>query len=107
MIRRQLAIQIDHPIAAPSDFICNIHVACTERQPVLTEQLSLSQYVLATVNTDPVSHKPSRPRRLGALPGHLPVRDSATIDLLHPVEQSTNTADLPVARLPIRALGWL
>lgn len=58
MIRRQLAIQIDHPIAAPSDFICNIHVARTERQPVLTEQLSLSQYVPATVNTDPVSHNP-------------------------------------------------
>ena len=76
MIRRQLAIQIDHqvnhPIAAPSDFICNIHAVRTERQPVLTENLSLSQYGPTTVKTDPVSHNPWR--RLGARPGHLPVR---------------------------------
>ena len=46
MIRRQRAIQIDHqidrPIAAPSDFIYNSHVARTERQPVLIESLSLN-----------------------------------------------------------------
>ena len=62
MIRRQLVTQIDHQIdhliAAPSDFICNIHVARTERQPVLIESLRLSQYVPATVNTNPISRNP-------------------------------------------------
>ena len=105
MIRLKLAIELDYDVAAPSDFIFNIHAAHTERQQVLDECLSLSQNVPATVDTDLVTH--NRYLRLSALPGHLQVRYSATVDLLHHVEQPANIAEVPVARLPTRVLGYI
>ena len=56
MIRLKLAIELDYDIAAPSDFIFNIHAAHTERQQVLAENLVLSQTVPHTVDEDPVTH---------------------------------------------------
>ena len=105
MIRLKLAIELDYDIAAPSDFIFNIHAAHTERQQVLAEHLGLSQNVPYAVDEDPVTH--NRYLRLSALPGHLQVRYSATVDLLHHVEQPANIAEVPVARLPTRVLGYL
>jgi transglutaminase-like putative cysteine protease len=105
MIRLKLAIELDYDVAAPSDFIFNIHAAHTEHQRVLDECLSLSQNVPTTVDTDPATH--NRYLRLSALPGHLQVRYSATVDLLHHVEQPDNIAEVAVARLPTRVLGYI
>ena len=105
MIRLKLAIELDYDIAAPSDFIFNIHAAHTERQQVLAENLSLSQDVPFAVDEDPVTH--NRCLRLSAMPGHLHLRYDATIDLLHHVEQPAHIAEVPVARLPTRVLGYI
>jgi transglutaminase-like putative cysteine protease len=105
MIRLKLAIELDYDVAAPSDFIFNINAAHTEHQRVLDECLSLSQNVPTTVDTDPATH--NRYLRLSALPGHLQVRYSATVDLLHHVEQPDNIAEVAVARLPTRVLGYI
>jgi transglutaminase-like putative cysteine protease len=106
MIRLKLSIELDYDIAGPgSDFIFNIHAAHTERQQVLDERLSLSQNVPFSVDTDPVTH--NRYLRLSALPGHLQVRYSATVDLLHHVAQPNQIAEVPVARLPTQVLGYI
>ena len=105
MIRLKLAIELDYDIAAPSDFIFNIHAAHTERQQVLAESLVLSQNVPHTVDEDPVTH--NRYLRLSALPGHLHLRYEATVDLLHHVEQPANIGEVPVARLPTQVLGYI
>ena len=105
MIRLKLAIELDYDIAAPSDFIFNIHAAHTERQKVLAENLVLSQNVPHTVDEDPVTH--NRYLRLSALPGHLHLRYEATVDLLHHVEQPANIGEVPVARLPTQVLGYI
>ena len=106
MIRLKLSIALDYDIAQPgSDFIFNIHAAHTKRQRVLEESLTLSQNVPWAVDTDPVSH--NRYLRLSALPGHLQVRYSATVDLHHHVAQPASIAEVPVARLPTQALGYI
>jgi transglutaminase-like putative cysteine protease len=105
MIRLKLAIALDHDIAAPSDFIFNIHAAHTERQQVLSEHLSLSQNLPVSVDTDPATHNCYL--RLSAMPGHLQVRYGATVDLLHHVEQPAKLVELPVARLPTQVLGYI
>ena len=105
MIRLKLVIELDYDIAAPSDFIFNIHAAHTERQQVLAENLALSQNVPYAVDEDPVTH--NRYLRLSALPGHLHLRYEATVDLLHHVEQPANIGEVPVARLPTQVLGYI
>lgn len=105
MIRLKLSIELDYDIAAPSDFIFNIHAAHTERQQVLTERLSLSQNLPFAVDEDLASH--NRYLRLSAAAGHLQLRYDATVDLLHHVEQPANIAEVPVARLPTQVLGCI
>lgn len=105
MIRLKLSIELDYDIAAPSDFIFNIHAAHTERQQVLTERLSLSQNLPFAVDEDLASH--NRYLRLSAAAGHLQVRYDATVDLLHHVEQPGRIAEVPVARLPTQVLGCI
>ena len=106
MIRLRLSLELDYDIAAPGcDFIFNIHAAHTDRQRVLEESLTLDQNVPATVDTDPATL--NRYLRVSALPGPLRVGYSATIDLLHYVEQPSRIAEVPVARLPTQVLGYI
>ena len=103
MIRLKLAIELDYDIAAPSDFIFNIHAAHTERQHVLEETLVVNQNVATRVDTDPVSL--NRYLRLSAMAGPLSVHYSATVDLVHHRGDPGQIAEVPVARLPTKVLG--
>ena len=106
MIRLRLSLELDYEVSQPGcDFIFNIHAAHTARQQVLEELLTVNQNVPLTVDTDPVTL--NRYLRLSALPGPLRVAYSATIDLLHHVEQPGNIAEVPVAQLPTPVLGYI
>jgi len=106
MIRLQLSLALDYEVSAPGcDFIFNIHAAHTARQQVLEEQLTVNQNVALTVDTDATTH--NRYLRLSAQPGPLRVAYSATVDLLHHIEQPGTIAEVPVARLPTSVLGYI
>jgi transglutaminase-like putative cysteine protease len=106
MIRLQISIELDYEIASPGcDFIFNIHAAHTERQHVLAEALTLSQNVPSRVETDPSTL--NRYLRVSALAGPLRVAYSATVDLVHHVEQPDQIAEVPVDSLPAQVLGYL
>lgn len=106
MIRLQLSLQLDYEVAQPGcDFIFNIHAAHTERQQVLTEQLTLSQNVASRVDTDPVTR--NRYLRLSAGPGPLRLNYSATVDLRHHVAAPNTIAEVPVAHLPTQVLQYI
>ncbi len=57
MVRLQFSIELSYDIDAPGcDFIFSIHAAQTAHQRVVAESLQLSQQLLQTLYTDPVSH---------------------------------------------------
>ena len=106
MTRLQLSLQLDYEVAQPGcDFIFNIHAAHTERQQVLTEQLTLNQNVASRVDTDPVTR--NRYLRLSAGPGPLRLNYSATVDLRHHVAAPNTIAEVPVAHLPTQVLQYI
>ncbi len=106
MIRLQLQLALDYEVGPPGgDFIFNIHAAHTPRQRVLHEQLTLSQDLPHTVDTDPVTG--NRLLRLSARPGPLRVAYSTTVDLVHHKAWPASIAETPVARLPTAALGYI
>jgi len=106
MIRLKLALELDYEVFDPGcDFIFNIHAAHTDRQRVVGEELTLSQKVPSTLETDPATR--NRYLRLSALPGPLRVAYSATVDLTHHFAQPDQIAEVPVAQLPAQALSYI
>jgi transglutaminase-like putative cysteine protease len=106
MIRLRLSITLDYEIASPGcDFIFNIHAARTARQRVVDEELTLSQNLQRTVETDPATL--NRTLRVSALPGPLQVAYSATVDLSHYFAPPDQIAEVPVARLPAQVLNYI
>ena len=104
MIRLQLTLDLNYDIAQPgSDFIFNIHAAHTERQRVLSEQLSVSQPVATRVDTDPVTL--NRYLRLSAGPGPLQVHYAATVEVNHHKADPSTIGEVAVALLPTRVLA--
>ncbi|MBP9928135.1 MAG: transglutaminase family protein, partial [Rhodoferax sp.] len=87
------------------DFIFSIHAAQTAHQRVVAESLQLSQQLLQTLYTDPVSH--TRYLRLKAMPGPLTVRYDATVDLEHFQAQPEQIGEVAVADLPGSVLPYL
>jgi transglutaminase-like putative cysteine protease len=106
MITLRLALELAYDVSAPGcDFVFNIHAAHTARQRVLREALTLSQQVPSSIDTDPATG--SRYLRLTATPGPLKVSYSTTIELTHHFAQPGQIAEVPVARLPARVLGYV
>ncbi len=106
MVRLQFSIELSYDIDAPGcDFIFSIHAAQTAHQRVVAESLQLSQQLLQTLYTDPVSH--TRYLRLKAMPGPLTVRYDATVDLEHFQGQPEQIGEVAVADLPGSVLPYL
>ncbi|HQX60080.1 MAG: transglutaminase family protein [Rhodoferax sp.] len=106
MVRLQFSIELSYDIDAPGcDFIFSIHAAQTAHQRVVAESLQLSQQLLQTLYTDPVSH--TRYLRLKAMPGPLTVRYDATVDLEHFQAQPEQIGEVAVADLPGSVLPYL
>ncbi|WP_457350747.1 transglutaminase-like domain-containing protein [Roseateles sp. P5_D6] len=106
MIRLEIALELDYVIADPGcDFIFNIHAASTPRQLVVAESLTLSQPLLARVETEPVTR--NRYLRLQAQAGPLKVAYRATVDLMHHFAPPGDVGEVPVARLPAEVLGYI
>ncbi|HQZ04918.1 MAG TPA: transglutaminase family protein [Burkholderiaceae bacterium] len=106
MVRLQFSIELSYDIDAPGcDFIFSIHAAQTAHQRVVGESLQLSQQLLQTLYTDPVSH--TRYLRLKAMPGPLTVRYDATVDLEHFQAQPEQIGEVAVADLPGSVLPYL
>ncbi len=106
MIRLQLSLQLDYEVYGPGcDFVFNIHAAHTARQRVLHELLTINQNVPSMLETDPASG--NRYLRLTALPGHLSVRYSTTVDINHHFALPADVPEVPVARVPAHVLGYI
>jgi transglutaminase-like putative cysteine protease len=105
-VRIDLQVDLGYRIEPPgADFIFNIHAANTRCQTVSAEQLSLSQPIVADVQTD--ARTGNRYMRLGALPGELKVSYRATVDLLHHRADPAQLREIPIHRLPLEALGYI
>ncbi|HEY1103772.1 MAG TPA: transglutaminase family protein [Burkholderiaceae bacterium] len=106
MVRLQFSIQLAYEVAPSGcDFIFNLQAAQTAQQQVVTEQLAISQPVLAHAHTDPATH--TRFLRLKAQAGPLVVRYGATLDIQHHVAAPAQIGEVPVADLPAAVLPYL
>ncbi len=106
MVRLQFSIELGYDIDAPGcDFIFSIHAARTAHQAVVSEALQVSQPLLQTLYTDPVTH--TRYLRLKAMQGPLTVRYDATVDIDHFQAQPEQLGEVAVADLPGSVLPYL
>jgi len=106
MIRLRFTIELNYDITgAGGDFIFSIHAAQTPRQIVVNESLLVSQPLLHSVYTDPVTH--TRFLRLKAQAGPLCVRYAATVDLDHLTAQPDQLREVAMADLPGAVLPYL
>ncbi|HJV94029.1 MAG TPA: transglutaminase family protein, partial [Azonexus sp.] len=79
--------------------------AQTASQLVISEQLQISQPVLTTIQTNPLTY--ARYLRLTAGPGPLHVNYQATVDIDHHVGAPDRIGETPVAKLPLSALTYI
>ena len=106
MVRIQFAIDLHYELLYPgTDFVFNIHAAQTASQLVISEQLQISQPVLTTIQTNPLTY--ARFLRLTAGPGPLHVNYQATVDIDHHVGTPDTIGETPVAKLPLSALTYI
>jgi len=106
MVRIQFAIDLHYELNYPgADFVFNIHAAKTASQAIVSEQLLISQQVVPSIQTDPVTH--ARFLRLNAAPGPLHLSYSATLDIDHHVANPDTISETPVAELPLSVLTYI
>jgi transglutaminase-like putative cysteine protease len=106
MVRIQFAIDLQYDILYPgTDFVFNIHAAQTASQLVISEQLTISQPVVSTVQTNPSTY--ARYLRLTAGAGPLNINYQATLDIKHHVAEPESIGETPVAKLPLSALTYI
>ena len=106
MLRLKFAIELKYDIAPPGcDFIFSIHAAQTAQQQVVSESLVISQPLVHTHYTDPVTH--TRFLRLKAFAGPLVLRYDATVDLDHHSAAPDQVGEVAVANLPGPVLHYI
>lgn len=106
MVRIQFAIDLQYDILYPgTDFVFNIHAAQTASQLVISEQLTISQPVVSTVQTNPSTY--ARYLRLTGNAGPLNINYQATLDIKHHVAEPESIGETPVAKLPLSALTYI
>ena len=106
MIQMSLQVELNYAIDSyGADFVLNIHAAHTPSQLVRSEDLSLSQNIESTMHTDTVTG--SRYLRLRALPGHLRLSYTATVDLAHHFCDPALLQEVPVRNLPPEVLSYI
>ena len=106
MVRIQFAIDLHYELNFPgADFVFNIHAAQTASQSIVSESLQISQPLLTTIQTDPLTH--ARYLRLTAAPGPLQVSYQATVDIDHHIGNPDLIQETPVAQLPLSVLSYI
>ena len=106
MVRIQFAIDLHYELLCPgADFVFNIHAAQTASQLVVSEQLQISQPVLSTIQTSPVTY--ARYLRLSVDQGPLHVTYAATLDIDHYVADPDSIGETPIGKLPLSALTYI
>lgn len=106
MVRIQFVIDLHYELNFPgADFVFNIHAAATASQHIVDESLSISQQVLATIQTAPSTQ--TRFLRLSASPGPLQVSYRALLDIDQHIGNPDLILETPVAHLPLAALGYI
>ncbi len=106
MVRIKFFIELQYDIvAAPSDFIFNIHAAQTSCQSLVGEDFQVSPAVAVALFTDPANG--NRYARLRVDPGPLKVRYEAMVDIAHHIESPDNVWEVPIAQLPAEALAYI
>lgn len=106
MVKLKLALELNYEISAPGcDFIFNIHVAPTQCQTVVEENLQLSQLLTPDIYRDPYSG--NRYLRIAAGAGPFKVQYAATVVLTHYMTPPNQLMEVPVARLPASVLPYI
>jgi transglutaminase-like putative cysteine protease len=106
-VRLQFETRLHYDVAAPSDFICNIHAAETLRQRIVAEEMVFNLPLLdpATVESDVATA--NRYLRFRSPAGALEVRYGATVDLYHHLQEPATIGETPIADLPPEVLTYL
>ncbi|WP_432257884.1 transglutaminase-like domain-containing protein [Cupriavidus sp. TMH.W2] len=106
MNRLRYAVSLSYEVMDPmADFLLNIEAACTARQTVVSERLTLPPGLEADRCTDPVLA--NRLLRLRASQGRLAIRYEAVVDIDHHLEDGYKLLETPVAELPFDVLPYL
>ncbi|KWR90606.1 transglutaminase-like domain-containing protein [Cupriavidus sp. IDO] len=106
MNRLRYLVNLSYEIFDPTaDFLFILEAARTERQAVVSEQLTLTPPILAARYTDPVLH--NRMLRIRANKGRLAIRYEAVVDIDHRFDDGNQLSEVPVAELPFEILPYL
>lgn len=106
MIRIDLQISLQYQIfGSAADFLFNIHPAHTQRQIVVSEQLTLSPAISPEIYTEPTSG--NRTLRLQVQPGDLNLTYSAILELKHRRIDPATLEEVPVRDLPPSVIPYL
>jgi len=100
-----LALAYDIRDRNGADFVFNIHAAQTPQQRVRAERLTLSQPLVADVQTDAATA--TRFLRVHAAPGPLRVSYTATVDVDHHVAEPDTLDEVPVRLLPLDVVPYI
>ena len=104
-VRIQYAVELNYEVAAPSDFIFNVHASRTPHQSVKDESFVTTPAVPLRVDDDATFG--NRLGRLHAEPGPLVVRYAATVDVSHYVTEPSLLFAAPPSELPAAVLPYL
>lgn len=106
MVRIQFAIDLHYELIFPgADFVFNIHAAQTASQRIVSESLQISQPVLTTIQTDPLTH--ARYLRLTAASGPLHVTYQSVVDIDQHIGNPDLIQETPVSQLPLSVLSYI
>jgi transglutaminase-like putative cysteine protease len=104
-VRIVYAVELNYEVAAPTDFIFNVHASRTPQQSVTGESFVTTPAVPVRVEEDRMLG--NRLARLHAEAGRLVVRYAATVDVSHYMTEPSLLLAVPPGELPAAVLGYL
>lgn len=103
--RIRYQVELEYEVLAPTDFIFNVHAACTPQQRVLDELVTLSPDAPFSVESEPASG--NRLLRTRAEPGRFNVRYEGRVEVVHFMTDPARVVGEPIGNLPASVLRYL
>jgi transglutaminase-like putative cysteine protease len=103
--RIRYKVELLYEVLAPTDFIFNVHAACTPQQQVRNESVTLTPYAPFAVETEPSTG--NRLLRTHGEPGAFHVRYEGHVEVTHHMAERDRVVSGPISTLPASVLRYL
>jgi transglutaminase-like putative cysteine protease len=104
--RIRYKVELQYEVLAPTDFIFNVHAACTPQQRVLDESASVSPQSPLKLETEPSTGNRLL-RTVAPDPGPFTVHYEARVEVEHHMRDPASVVSGPIADLPSQVLRYL